>query len=155
MVTGVLVASMEGYGHYLGVRNMRPGPTLDLLALWVAILGIAMTTAYHPRMSVCYLGNAIVAIISITPKVVVQLQGTKPGMGVVFLFFGVASRCVGGLLLSSLVMLMVRSYRVDEPDDENVCEYCGYSLMHLTVSRCPECGKPFDAEKAEMLGGVD
>lgn len=34
-------------------------------------------------------------------------------------------------------------------DAADVCAKCGYSLMHLTKPRCPECGTPFDPQRLE------
>jgi len=37
----------------------------------------------------------------------------------------------------------------DQHQDESrlqLCNHCGYSLRHLTVNRCPECGQEFDPD---------
>ena len=37
----------------------------------------------------------------------------------------------------------------EELDTSPRCVHCGYPLAHLTQSRCPECGNPFDLQNPE------
>jgi hypothetical protein len=36
--------------------------------------------------------------------------------------------------------------------DPMYCRHCGYSLLHLTKPRCPECGEAFDPEGPTTFG---
>lgn len=35
------------------------------------------------------------------------------------------------------------------------CPHCGYSLLRLTVARCPECGQPFDPSLEDRAARLD
>lgn len=57
------------------------------------------------------------------------------------------SLLLAAAFLNALILVRVtRSYirfRLRKPGH---CEKCQYSLAHLTVARCPECGTHFDPE---------
>lgn len=152
LLTGAAVASIEGYDHYLSLKNNRPGASLALEAILVAIVGIGLTTAFAPRISFCYLGNLIVAVVGIAPDVVMETRGSKPGLAVALLVFGSLTRMIGGLILSTIVIALVRPWRVDVAPG-GACQKCGYLLKNLIVPRCPECGESFD--RRLLVSGSD
>src|SRR5258708_9755694 len=36
-------------------------------------------------------------------------------------------------------------------NDDRFCIGCGYRLIHLTVNRCPECGRAFDPDDPRTM----
>lgn len=48
--------------------------------------------------------------------------------------------------------IIVSRGRRRERQQAPICSKCGYLLLGLTDSRCPECGKPFDPKLLDETG---
>jgi predicted Zn-ribbon and HTH transcriptional regulator len=95
------------------------------LALW------GMWLNFGPSAFVAVLTFASVAMFQYSLSGIVALGGT--------LVYGGLSVAI----LCRVTAAYIRHLRYDPA----TCDLCGYSLLHLTEPRCPECGTGFDPER--------
>ncbi len=117
---------------------------LAMPKLWIVpILISAIWEDHRRRRLVSLLGFSMLTgfvhagtIITVVPNYV-----TYPEMLLRTIFWGPVHFVVC-LVIEAASQRLLHRFRCFE--DSTSCLICGYSLLKLTVARCPECGEPFD-----------
>ena len=152
---GIVVALTAMAATYVGSRWLMSmfwlkwGPLLyfGLLVVIPAVIAFC-----YPCPTVGFIGGLLAASTAVlTGVVAVLIAGNeRPGLpGLVGTAFGSGAFFVCPAVIMSKVVHRWR--RVAGPDR---CYGCGYLLIGLTESRCPECGQSFDPSRVPRASGM-
>ena len=132
-------------------RGSKPGymTALDVNIVLPAIA--AVLAVLYPRVRTAVIGAVLLAGgFALGPRLLVMPNVFRwaPGPIVASISPLLVAACVGYALVGIVACHFVRPWRrVGLPDAALRCTHCGYLLVQLPQSRCPECGEAFDPQR--------
>jgi len=129
--------------------GIRPGLGTALNVNILMTAAVACIACSYPRLWTSWLGALVATGMFYLGMRLVQSPNvaTWTAKGTLFGVHPIlVAACIGYGAVGSLAALAVRPYRTVGLHDAAVrCTACGYLLVGLSNTTCPECGKGFDA----------
>jgi len=132
-----------------GAARYWPTPVWLPLGVWLALL--VLVAWYDDRILNGWMGLWFICVLDLYFGVCLGWYQLRPPLK--FDFHGFVEGILLGVIIATLLYVVVRWLivtglaRMRQFIQCNECMQCGYPLIGLPSTRCPECGTPFDSSQ--------